>query len=354
MISQKISVPLGESIFKAGILAIVSGMFAIQSATSQIFPSFGDERAGISLASALKIGVGARAAGFAGAFVAVADDASATYWNPAGMTELKSNAALFSQAFWAGGLAHRSAAAIIRLGDGEHVVGIYLSGMFTDPIRVTTEFRPLGTGEKFPYQSIQFSASYAKRFTDQFSAGVTIRYVNETLGKASLGGVLFDAGTFYHTGLGTSRFAVAVSNFGGKLTPSGTVPTAGNPPVFNGGQTSAFQSFDPPIIFRIGFAMEPILEENHRLTTSLQLDHPNDNAENYALGAEYAYKFSDAYPAELFARTGLKIGADEERFSLGAGVFTPFDDTFGVTADYCYTEFATLGGIHRLSVAVRF
>lgn len=35
-----------------------------------------------------KIGTGARAIGLGGAFVAVADDASAGYWNPAGMTQL--------------------------------------------------------------------------------------------------------------------------------------------------------------------------------------------------------------------------------------------------------------------------
>ena len=39
-------------------------------------------------ASFLKIGAGARAIALGSAFVAVADDASAVYWNPAGMTQL--------------------------------------------------------------------------------------------------------------------------------------------------------------------------------------------------------------------------------------------------------------------------
>jgi hypothetical protein len=39
-------------------------------------------------ASFLKIGAGARAIALGGAFVAVADDASAGYWNPAGLTQL--------------------------------------------------------------------------------------------------------------------------------------------------------------------------------------------------------------------------------------------------------------------------
>ncbi|HRU39397.1 MAG TPA: UPF0164 family protein, partial [Candidatus Goldiibacteriota bacterium] len=38
---------------------------------------------------AMSIGVGARALGMGGAFAAVADDASTSYWNAAGMTTIK-------------------------------------------------------------------------------------------------------------------------------------------------------------------------------------------------------------------------------------------------------------------------
>ncbi len=38
--------------------------------------------------SDLGIGIGARAIGLAGAFVSIADDASAIFWNPAGLTQL--------------------------------------------------------------------------------------------------------------------------------------------------------------------------------------------------------------------------------------------------------------------------
>lgn len=45
--------------------------------------SFGQEIT--NAASFLKIGAGAKAISLGGAFVAVADDASAGYWNPAGL-----------------------------------------------------------------------------------------------------------------------------------------------------------------------------------------------------------------------------------------------------------------------------
>ncbi len=334
-------------------LLLVVFIFSASLATAQVFPEFGGERTGISIAAALKIGVGARSAGMGETFVAIADDASALYWNPAGITQFKTNQALFGYTRWLNGLTHQSAQGVYHL-DEANSLGVSMSILEIGSIPVTTEFQPRGTGETFRMQDVNVGLTYARQFTEQFSAGVTLHYVHEVLGKATVGGVLFDAGTYYRTGLGTSRFAVAVSNFGGKMTPSGSVPTVGALPDFNGGTQSSFQSFDPPINFRIGFAMEPINEETYHLTTSLQLNHPNDNAENYCFGAEYWTKFLGSFPAEVTARGGWKINAGEENLSFGAGAFLPIAEPLGLSIDYSYSNFKTLGGVHRLSAGLRF
>ncbi len=67
-------------------------------------------------------------------------------------------------------------------------------------------------------------------------------------------------------------------------------------------------------MFRFGFAFEPVMNEVHRLTTAIQLNHPNDNAENFGFGVEYGFKKS------FFIRGGYKINADEQDFTFGAGV----------------------------------
>lgn len=46
--------------------------------------------------SDLSMGVGARAISMGGAYVASADDASAVFWNPAGLTRLKNNQVFFA------------------------------------------------------------------------------------------------------------------------------------------------------------------------------------------------------------------------------------------------------------------
>ena len=59
---------------------------------------------GAHTAEFLSHGVGARALGMGSAFVAVADDATATYWNPAGLTKVKKHSfsAMYSDTFSTG------------------------------------------------------------------------------------------------------------------------------------------------------------------------------------------------------------------------------------------------------------
>jgi hypothetical protein len=321
---------------------------------AQIFPAFGGERTGVSLASALKIGAGARAAAMGEAVVAITDDATSVYWNPAGMTQINKNQASFTFTRWFGGLDHQNASAIWRI-DDESALGLGMNLLSAGNIPVTTEFKPMGTGQTFTYRALALGLSYARQFTEQFSAGLTVRYLDEMYGVAGLKGLLFDAGTYYKTGLGTSRFAVAVSNFGSKLSPTGLMPTGGTAPNFNGGSNSSFQSFDPPINFRIGFAMDPILDEEERLTMALQLNHPNDNSENYAVGAEYSRRFTEAFPARLLLRAGYKINTNEENFSMGGGMHIPVSgNEFILQVEYAYANFSTLGGIHRFTAGMAF
>ena len=73
--------------------------------TSLILPSIvraADE--GAHAAEFLSHGVGARALGMGSAFVAIADDATATYWNPAGLTKVKKHSfsAMYSDTFSTG------------------------------------------------------------------------------------------------------------------------------------------------------------------------------------------------------------------------------------------------------------
>ncbi|MCE1188044.1 MAG: PorV/PorQ family protein [Ignavibacteria bacterium] len=307
---------------------------------AQLFPILGGQRAGISTAQFLKIGVGGRAAAMGEAFVAVANDVSALYWNPAGLVQFPDNQVMFSHNSWVVDISHEFVGASYHLSDMD-VIGASVIALTTPDMERTTEFQPFGTGEFFSYSDIAVALTYSRKMTDKFSFGGTIRYIEETMDKVKQRGVMVDLGTYYWTGLGTSRFAVAVSNFGSDLTPDGTVT------LLNKDKVSDWQSFSPPTVFRIGFAMEPYEAENHKLTTSIQINHPNDNSENVAVGVEYWYQ-------EMVAlRGGYKFNVDEQNISFGVGLKAPVSFA-RVTFDYGFTNFTKLGAAHRFSLILGF
>jgi hypothetical protein len=292
---------------------------------------------GISGLQFLKIGVGARALGFGGAFTAVADDASTLFWNPAGMVQA-GRAVFASYTDWPVGLSHRFAGAVMPF--GPNAVGVSLCQLACPETPVTTELQPDGTGEMWRYGDIAAGLSFARSMTDRFSFGLTIRYVEETLDLLRMRAVTLDMGTFYRTGWGSSRFAVVVSNFGGDASPSGSYH------LDDGSTVSSFESFSPPTEFRLGFANEFIDRPGSRLTAAAQLNHPNDNAENLSVGLEYAAK------GMVFLRAGLRLNSDAESSVLGAGVILPVAGQ--LRADYSFTFMGDLGSASRVSMEVQF
>jgi hypothetical protein len=313
---------------------------SVSTSFAQLLPVLGSQRVGITAAEFLKIGVGARPNAMGESFAAVDNDAYALFYNPAGITQFDKTEIAIAHSTWFVGLQHDFIGAVYHL-DKQNSLGISIVSLQSDDMPVTTEFQPYGTGAYFKYGDLALAATYARRMTDNFSFGVSVKYIDETLAQLSMRGVLIDLGTYYWTGLGTTRFAVSVSNFGGQLTPSGSVT------LVDGTTVSDFQGFSPPTIFRIGFAFEPYQDKTNKLTAAVQLNHPADNAENLSLGAEYSYD------SAFFLRAGYKINVDEQSYSLGAGV--KVDARFALVCfDYAFTPYERLGDVHRFSLDLRF
>lgn len=317
------------------ILSIVL-LFSYNETNAQLFPVLGGQRAGISTAQFLKIGVGGRASAMGDAFVAIADDASALYWNPAGLTQFNQHQIIFSHNRWVVDINHDFVGGVYHL-DESNSFGIGFTALTMQKMKVTTEFAPFGTGEYFGFSDIAIALTYSRKMTDQFSFGGTVRYIEETLDKLKMRGFMIDLGTFYWTGLGTTRFAVAVSNFGNNLAPDGDVVLVGKRNV------SDWQEFAPPTVFRIGFAFEPYQDNEHSITTSIQLNHPNDNSENVSSGLEYTWNKT------VFLRGGYKFNVEEQNITFGAGVSVPISIA-EFTMDYAYSNFTRLGSAHRFSI----
>jgi len=317
---------------------------------AQLVPNLGGQRAGISAFQFLKLGVGGRGSAMGESFVAVANDASALYWNPAGLVQFTENQAIASHTEYVVDIKHDFFGIVYHLTE-QDALGASFSSLHMDDMQITTESQPLGTGRFFTFGDIAVALSYSKKMTDQFSFGATVRYVEETLDVLKMRSVMMDLGTYYWTGLGSTRFAVVISNFGADVSPKGSVT------LFDGSKENTFQSFSVPTLFRLGVAFEPFETEDQKLTASIQLNHPNDNSEHVRLGMEYSWRNT------FFVRGGIKrtigqklFAADatsEEDFGLGAGVAVPVGFS-NVNADYAFVSFNRLGSVHKISLAFTY
>jgi hypothetical protein len=306
----------------------------------QLIPDLGGQRAGTSAAQFLKIGIGSRALGMGESYVSLADDAEALYWNPAGLCQFDKNSIFFSHTQYLVEIKLEYAGAVYHL-DARNSFGVAITYLHTNEMKETTELQPFGTGRYFNFSDFLFTFAYARNMTDKFSFGISTKLMQENIAELTMKAVLFDLGIYYKTGWSSTRFAVTVSNFGSEIAPSGsfTYQNLDNETV----KVNSFQSFSPPIIFRIGISREFIDKEEHRLTGSIQLNHPNDNAENLNFGAEYGWKKT------LFLRTGYKTAQVEENISAGFGVYWPMT-YFNFRLDYSYSNFGRLGFVNRFSM----
>ncbi|MFZ1322847.1 MAG: PorV/PorQ family protein [Ignavibacteria bacterium] len=307
---------------------------------AQLFPNLGGQRTGTTSLQFLKIGTSARATGMGESFVAVSDDISSLHYNPSGLVSFKENGITASYTQWFVDTKLANFGGVYHFG-GSNALGLSVTSLQTEDMKVTTEFQPNGTGEYFNFSDLSIGLSYARQMTEQFSFGATVKYVREDLGQVSIDGVLGDIATFYWTGLGTSRFAIMISNFGGQINPAGEVTQV------NGVVLNTYQKFPPPTSFQLGFAIEPIMDGENMLTTSIQLNSPTDNAENISLGAEYSYK------KFLYFRGGYKINVDSETFSAGVGFKSNI--SFAHTElDYSIASYDQLGITQRFSLNILF
>ncbi|MBO8152041.1 MAG: hypothetical protein DRP91_09750 [Candidatus Neomarinimicrobiota bacterium] len=310
-------------------------------AQKTLFPLLGGQRAGTSVFTFLKIGIGARVGAMGNSGVSLASDATCLYWNPASAAQVGSNNIAFSHTQWPTDISYSYVGYIHKMSVYDFV-GVSFGALYTDPMEITTEYQPYGTGEYFNYGDVFLGLTYSRKMTNRFSFGVTIKYVEEVLADLSMNNVLMDLGTFYWTGFKTLRFCVSLVNFGPQSRPSGTYLK----PLKEGGYTeSKYTLFSPPTEFRIGAAMDIYQNGRNKLLLTAQLNHPVDNAENFVSGVEYSIG------NVLFLRGGWVVNLAERRYTTGCGVRLPID-RFLLRADVSYADFGVLGNIIQLQMSL--
>ena len=277
----------------------------------QVFPNFGSERAGLSTLSFLKNDGSPRSLGMGGTSIANDGDAYGVFVNPASLTDIDKFSLQASNMLVGAGINQSFLSAIIANKNRGSALGISLNSLNSGEMEVRTEFQPFGTGEKFYVTYLSAGLTYSKSFSKYFSFGLTMKYLYEGLAGYTNHTVAADFGFLYNTDFNDLKFAVVVQNFGGNSTLSGDVLQV----KLNRTSNPDLNNSNVPTIFKLGFSIVPYHQDKHRIRTGFQLNHPNDNAENYRLGAEYDY--IDL----LFVRAGYRFNLKGMRFpTFGFGL----------------------------------
>ncbi len=314
-------------------------------------------KVGITAASFLEIGVGARAIGMGGAFVGTADDASALYWNVAGIARLSQPEALLVHTDWIADMKFDFVGFVLPL-PGFGTLGASVTSLSMGDMMVRTVERPQGTGEYFSAGDLAIAMSYARNLTDRFAIGFTAKYVQQNIWKETAHGVALDVGTIFVTGLHGMRIGAVLTNFGTDMRLEGEDllvyhdidpnKLGNNDRIFASLQTD---SWPMPLMFQIGVAAELFQNSTHRLTTAIDAMHPSDNTESLNLGAEYAFR-------EMFhLRIGYRnlfLRDSEEGFTFGAGFTQRFLGNVRVRLDYAYADFGRLQNTQRVAIGLVF
>lgn len=345
---------------RPSIVILICLMFAAGSMTLY------GQKVGTSSLQFLKVMPTARATAMGDAYSTLAQGSDAVFWNPAGIAGSSSIEVAGTFIVWLFDSRQSALSSVFPIGDWG-IAGLQLQYVDYGDIPVTRadrlefvgsgadyHYNPGLTGETFSPTSYVIGLSFARQLTDKFAAGITAKFVDESLwsesevtvmnpstGRAEVVNtfarmMLFDFGMQYNTGYRTIRLGVAIQNFGGQVK-------------------FAQEAYPAPLTFRIGTAADIVGQnalfaesELTRLTIAYDLFQPNDYAQQMHVGAEFT--FNEA----VYLRGGYKLFYDNDSFTAGFGVRQTvveiplgIDYSYGAMGDY-------LPSVHRISVGVKF
>jgi hypothetical protein len=315
-------------------------------------------KVGTTAAEFLKIGVGTRATAMGGAFVAVSNDASSMYWNPAGIAGIEKNELLATHSQWIGDLDFNYVGMVLNLKKYGNV-GFSLTMLSAPEMLVRTEEFQDGTGETFDAADYAVGITYAGSVGERFSVGGTFKYIQQRIWHTKSDAFAVDIGTRFKTDFfGGMVIGATIYNFGTDLKLEGRdLRTFVDPdPTSDGNNDQIPVNFETdtwnlPLNFQFGIALKPIDTRMHSLLIAIDALHPSSNYESMRVGGEYGFQ------ERVFLRGGyeaLFLEETEAGINGGLGVHQMLFNGVMTRMGYSYKSAGRLGDIHSLSLEFTF
>jgi hypothetical protein len=338
------------------VLAIL--IYTLSYNFSQLENSQDISKVGTTAAQFLKISAGARGFAMGGANVAITNDLSSGFWNPAGLAHLKGIQAYFENNGWLAGTDYNFGS----FGFEWPRVGVFSLSltMLTSPDDlVRTVENPNGTGEKFNSQDMSIGLSVGKKLTDDLLLGATIKNIRQRIWHSSGQTIGVDIGVQYNTPIKNIVLGASIANFGNDISLTGRdMNLSVDPDPTNQGNIEFVNAqyetdaFPLPLLFRVGLGGYIIEKEKLNVLFAFDAVHPNDNYEYINVGVETninnMFSLRAGYPG---------IGKKDaiEGLSFGIGVKYPIMNSSNhLTVDYTSADFGPLGIVQRVSLGFNY
>ena len=294
----------------------------------------------------IAIGVGGRALGLGGAYVAVANDVTAGYWNPAGLSQLVYPQFTLMHDERFGGLINYDYGAVALPAGSNASVAFCVIRLGVDNIANTqnawTDLNHDGIPEsnEIDYSKITyFNAadwamylSYARKVSDDFSYGANLKIIRRENGESGATGLGFDVGAQYRV---TDKLAVGAT--AQDLTTTLVAWNSGTneliTPTLKLGSAYSIDAFDGR--FTPAFDIDMRFENRASASNA----HIGNISLDFHTGLEFDFKNVVAL------RTGY---SDLGSLNIGAGIHLPKFDI-----DYSFAKFDgadEIGNTHRISI----
>ncbi len=294
-------------------------------------------QAGTAGAQFLKLGAGARAGAMADNFAALADDAYAAYYNPAGLTQLNDTQLAGAHNSLFQGVSYEVVDFAVPFGREERysrnavAVGVYYLSVGDIERRTSDSTDPVGT---FGASDGAYGLTYAHAFDHKLSVGLTGKYIAQNIDAYNARTFSADAGALY------------------RLDPDGARPVSVAAVVKNiGNQADAFVAGtgDPlPLGVTLAAACRVFPK---RFALDLEASKYRDTDVFFGLGGEYTHPFNDNISGALrFGYSSLRKDIDGlNGIALGGGL-----SFYKASFDFAWQPFGVLGDTFRYSLIVRF
>jgi hypothetical protein len=331
----------------------------------------------------LLLGAGARGQALGGAYAALATDISALYYNPAGLAQLARPGVMVTANSYIAGTNYAWVGLAFPMGGGVRSVGVSLGSFGYSDQPIYTLADPDGNGRTYSVRQSFISATLAQNFSDRFSAGLSLKFINDRLGTAKASGVAVDFGTNFHASVGARpiRASFVIQNLGTNLQHSGQDlivgvtrdPPLGTVDVPQEPQSAVLStsSWTLPVLFRVGVALDLVAVGNNRLTVLSEFTQPNNTKPGAGAGFEWAMQNIGQRGFSVAARGSYSIQPDNQVDDIvlnmatreSSGTFTADGLALGggieyargntrLGFDYAWKSLGTLGSTNFLSFTV--